>query len=310
MNNPWEDIRLCDYENHMKSDEVMQLQFLNRMTEMQLKDCKYRTLAFLGVAGGNGLEYVIPESFDKVYGIDVNADYLAVCNERYASALPVLETMCADLKEERAKLSKADMVIANLLVEYIGYDCFKRAVRKMSAKYVSCIIQRNDDIGFVSNSPYSAAFERLSEVCTEISENELNQAMSNIGFIFAFRDEQTLPNGKILVRLDYERNDAAKTKMAELSGFLDVNNKLTAFPSKRKTKIKALFYIAEKLEKGKTFTEKEMNEQLNKWHTFEDPATLRRELYNNKFIDRDPYGHSYWVEDEFPTEEELLKKYE
>ena len=35
MNNPWEDIRLDDYENHMKLDSVMQLQTMNKMMKEQ-----------------------------------------------------------------------------------------------------------------------------------------------------------------------------------------------------------------------------------------------------------------------------------
>ena len=29
------------------------------------------------------------------------------------------------------------------------------------------------------------------------------------------------------------------------------------------------------------------------WHTFGDPATLRRALFDCRFLDRDPYGRSY-----------------
>lgn len=31
MKNPWETIKLSDYENHMKLDSVMQLQAMNNM---------------------------------------------------------------------------------------------------------------------------------------------------------------------------------------------------------------------------------------------------------------------------------------
>lgn len=35
MRNPWEEIALSDYENHMKLDSVMQLQVLNAMMREQ-----------------------------------------------------------------------------------------------------------------------------------------------------------------------------------------------------------------------------------------------------------------------------------
>lgn len=98
--------------------------------------------------------------------------------------------------------------------------------------------------------------------------------------------------------------------MSRLENFLDAENRLTAFPAKRKMKLQALVYLAGKFEKDKRYTEKEVNELLNRWHTFGDPATLRRELYNHMFLDREPTGATYWLEPVQPTLEELEKKYE
>ena len=61
-----------------------------------------------------------------------------------------------------------------------------------------------------------------------------------------------------------------------LRNFLDANGKLTAFPAKRKMKVYCLFYLAGKFEAGREYTEREVNELLLDWHTFADPATLRR----------------------------------
>lgn len=95
----------------------------------------------------------------------------------------------------------------------------------------------------------------------------------------------------------------------QLKNFLDSENRLIAFPAKRKMKLLALCYLAGKFEKDKKYTEKEVNELLNQWHTFRDPATLRRELYNLRFLDREPAGTAYWLEPVQPTMEELEKKY-
>lgn len=95
-----------------------------------------------------------------------------------------------------------------------------------------------------------------------------------------------------------------------LKSFLDGNGRLTAFPAKRKMKLYALMYLSEKFEKDRSYTEKEVNALLCEWHTFGDPATLRRELYNHRFIDRDSLGKEYRLEDVMPTIEELEKRYE
>lgn len=94
-----------------------------------------------------------------------------------------------------------------------------------------------------------------------------------------------------------------------LQNFLDKENRLTAFPAKRKMKLYALCYLAGKFETGKRYTEREVNDLLNQWHTFEDPATLRRELYNHRFLDRERNSRTYWKEEVQPTFEELEKKY-
>lgn len=95
--------------------------------------------------------------------------------------------------------------------------------------------------------------------------------------------------------------------MKELKNFLDADGRLNAFPAKHKMKVYALIFLADKLEKGRVYTEKEINDALNEWHTFGDPATLRRELYNHRFLDRDPSGRSYWLEPVQPAVENLIK---
>ena len=96
--------------------------------------------------------------------------------------------------------------------------------------------------------------------------------------------------------------------MADIKNFLDENGRLKSFPAKRAKKIPALVYLAGKFEPGRSYTEREVNDLLDQWHTFHDPATLRRELYDYRFIDREPSGRTYWLEPQQPTEEELLKK--
>ena len=90
-----------------------------------------------------------------------------------------------------------------------------------------------------------------------------------------------------------------------LRNFLDAEGKLTAFPAKRKMKIYCLFYLAQKFESNKDYTEQEINNVLLDWHSFADPATLRRELYDYGFLDRSRDGKIYSVAEEQPTPEAL-----
>lgn len=90
-----------------------------------------------------------------------------------------------------------------------------------------------------------------------------------------------------------------------LRNFLDGDGKLTVFPAKRKMKVYALFYLAEKFESGREYSEREVNDVLLDWHTFADPATLRRELYDYRFLDRSRDGKVYRLAEKQPTVADL-----
>lgn len=90
-----------------------------------------------------------------------------------------------------------------------------------------------------------------------------------------------------------------------LRSFLDSDGRLTAFPAKRKKKLPALLYLAGKFTPGKVYTESEVNDLLDAWHTFHDPATLRRELYDYRLLGRKADGSAYWVKMPLPSLAEL-----
>ena len=83
MSNPWEEIRLEDYEKHMALDSVRQLQALNGIMKAQMEAYSVKTMMILGVAGGNGLEHADPEKYERVYGVDINRDYLQAVTLNY-----------------------------------------------------------------------------------------------------------------------------------------------------------------------------------------------------------------------------------
>ena len=90
-----------------------------------------------------------------------------------------------------------------------------------------------------------------------------------------------------------------------LRNFLDAEGKLTAFPAKRKMKLYTLLYLAQKIPADTDFTEREINDILLDWHTFADPATLRRELYDYGFLDRHRDGKVYRLAEKQPTAADL-----
>ena len=208
MSNPWEEISLDDYEKHMSLESVRQLQVMNAIMKGQFSAYPVDTAMILGVAGGNGLEHIDTDKFHTVYGVDINADYLHAVSQRYIQLSGVLECLHIDLINETEKLPQAQLLIANLLIEYIGYGAFQRAVLQTAPRYVSCVIQINTDAEqWVSESPYLRAFDRLDEVHHQMEEKALTAAMNKIGYSLILQESFPLPNGKALVRLDFERNE-------------------------------------------------------------------------------------------------------
>lgn len=203
MKNPWEEIPLNDYENHMGLDSVMQLQTLNKMMKNQLGSYNISSLMILGVAGGNGLNHIQKGKLKKVYGVDVNSSYLDEVLRRYQSLNGILECLCVDLINEFDKLPKADMIIANLLIEYIGYDCFQKVVRQVNPKYISCVIQIDAEGDWVSDSPYLHTFDCLEQIHHPIEEPALEKVMQKIRYHLIKTFEEILPNGKKLIQMDF-----------------------------------------------------------------------------------------------------------
>lgn len=206
MNNPWESIDLSDYENHMSLDNVGQLRALNALMRKQLFSHKVKSAMILGVAGGNGLEHIKSGDLEKVYGVDINRKYLAECEKRFPSLSGVLETIRADLLDDDLDLPHSELLIADLVIEYIGYECFGKVVKLVKPGYVSCVIQINTDNSFVSDSPYLHKFDRLDEVHCQIDPKDLTNVMRELGYIQNSQTETDLSNGKKLIKTDYSFN--------------------------------------------------------------------------------------------------------
>ncbi len=96
-------------------------------------------------------------------------------------------------------------------------------------------------------------------------------------------------------------------ELRELGPFLDRSGRLTALPAKHKKKLLALWYLAWKLDAGRRYTESEINDLLDTWTLFHDPATLRRELYNQQLLNRAVDGSGYWRAEEIPALEAFVE---
>jgi hypothetical protein len=203
---PWRGIDLDIYERHMSDGRVGQLQRLHDITAEQLATHSPRAVAILGIAGGNGLDLIDPQTIDAVYGYDINPDYLAACEARYRDSfgdrLHLIETNI----NRSATIERVDLLIANLIVEYIGIEEFAAfaAANSRVIGVVSCVIQRNHQEGFVSSTEHTSSFDALSSVSSDVDAETLTATMSDAGFEASGRFDYPLPNGKTLVRQDFQ----------------------------------------------------------------------------------------------------------
>jgi DNA-binding transcriptional ArsR family regulator len=77
--------------------------------------------------------------------------------------------------------------------------------------------------------------------------------------------------------------------------FLDRAGRVMAWPTKQRDKQLVLEYLGGKFEPERSYTEREVNDLLNQWHTFGDHVTLRRALYEYAIINRERDGSRYWT---------------
>ena len=100
-----------------------------------------------------------------------------------------------------------------------------------------------------------------------------------------------------------------KYDLSDLMPFMDQEGRLTALPAKHKKKLMALWYLAEKIEAGRQYTEPEINDLLDEWTLFHDAATLRRELFNKRLLHRTADCTSYWRTEDIPPLAAFMAQY-
>ena len=56
---------------------------MNQMMKRRLNQYEIQSAMILGITGGNGLEHVDTEKLNKIYGVDINLEYLKTTEKRY-----------------------------------------------------------------------------------------------------------------------------------------------------------------------------------------------------------------------------------
>lgn len=80
----------------------------------------------------------------------------------------------------------------------------------------------------------------------------------------------------------------------KINQFLDNSGKIKQLPQKAKVRYAVLEYLVGKFEADFVYTERQVNEICNQWHTFGDYYLLRRELIDHDLLCRERDGSKYW----------------
>ena len=81
-----------------------------------------------------------------------------------------------------------------------------------------------------------------------------------------------------------------------IKNYSNPDGTLKQIPNQQKKLLAILHYVTKQIEPGKTYTEKEINQELAKFHP--DYAFLRRSLIDFKIMARENGGASYWLIEE------------
>ncbi|NTV46271.1 MAG: class I SAM-dependent methyltransferase [Chlorobiales bacterium] len=206
LTNPWPDITATDYEAHMSHPAVLQLQALNSIFQSQYEDYLPETLLYLGICTGNGLEHVRPEITKSVYGIDINDHFLKICTSRYVERIHSLQTRCLDLNHEFFSEDTVDLVIANLVLEFIDIERFVLQLKRVTKKgtVVSIVFQIRHNAPQISSSGVKA-MDVLSGFKQAVDREFLEKHLKREGLVCIKEESHIMNDGKELVRIDFKK---------------------------------------------------------------------------------------------------------
>ncbi len=200
MDNPWTNIKTIEYEGHMKS--IKQYDILNHIFKEQVSERRFKTIGIIGIGCGNGLEHI--KTNTVVYGYDINIDFLNECQKIYGNLDYTLILNNIDLTSKDTKIELCDILIFNLVVEYIGMHNFIHIITKSKPTYISVVLQMTcgkDDV--ISDSPYKNILNNVLTIRTEVFPQDLTRMLELIGYQFQYSKTYKINPCKLFIRMDY-----------------------------------------------------------------------------------------------------------
>jgi Zn-dependent alcohol dehydrogenase len=181
----------------MRSASVGQLDALADLFGEALALVHPRSVAVLGVAGGNGLDRIDPAVTRRVVGIDVNPQYLEAARCRFP-AIPALELHCLDLAKQRANLEPVELVHAAMIFEHAGAGlCLENALSLVAAGgRLSVVLQLPSETEHGVAATGFTSIQNLRGEFSLIDPASFVAALEGRGFHLIHQTRHELPAGK------------------------------------------------------------------------------------------------------------------
>jgi len=197
MTNPWLSVPLADYEAHMRSPAVQQLDSLADLFGEVLKIKTPSSVAILGIAGGNGLDRVDPKTSRRIVGVDIHPEYLNAVRERYShvSNVELIET---DLSQDTVNIQPVELVHAALLFEHAGTSCCLENALRMVAPggSLSVVLQLPSTADQAVGSSDVASVTRFAGHFVFVDPEEFSGKLVERGFRKTYERTLEVASGK------------------------------------------------------------------------------------------------------------------
>ena len=195
---PWLSIPAADYEGHMGSPGVRQLEFLGGVFGALIAEFEPAAVVVLGCATGNGFERVRPERVRRLVGLDINREYLDLCRERCAKTIPGLELTCEDIVSFELEPRSMDFIHAALFLEYVDPAIvIEKASRWLKSRGIFATVLQlpSESCGTVSDTGFTS-LKALEPVITLVEPGHLERILQRYGFSRVKSARETLGSGK------------------------------------------------------------------------------------------------------------------
>ena len=198
MKNPWLDVPLADYEAHMLLPKVGQAQLLSDILGAALEEFVPTSVAVLGCAGGNGFDRIAAQKIVRVVGVDINPEYIDQLRTRFASRLPGLELVVANIERDNLAVSPVDLVFAALVLEYVNVDIVIPKIYSMlrpGGVVVTVVQLSSDTLPDITPTEYTK-LNTLSSVMNLVAADKLERIFRACGYHAIDSRRVNVPGGK------------------------------------------------------------------------------------------------------------------